>query len=104
MFGLAPDVLRAAVARLGERVRRGDRFDHGDVAAGVLEARAVAFRRIVPRHCPAYLPQAVWYHGGPRFPALQAVWADGEGRFAWDRWFPRELRDAQPVLSEPEPA
>ena len=64
----------------------------------------MAFRRIVPRHYAEYLPRAVWYHGGARFPGLQAVWADAEGRFPWDRWFPRELRDAQLVLFEPEPA
>ena len=104
VFGLAPEVLNAAVDRLGDRVRHGERFDHGDVAAGVLDDRAVAFRRIVPRHYAAFLAGAVWYHGGARFPALQAVWADDDGRFPWDRWFPRELRDAQPALFEPEPA
>lgn len=103
-FGLAPEVLRAALDRLGERVRGGERFEHGDVAEEVLDGRAVTFRRIVPRHYAAFLPQAVWYHDGARFPALQVVWADGDGRFPWDRWFPRELRDAQPVLFEPEPA
>jgi hypothetical protein len=104
VFGLAPEVVQAAVARLAERVRRGERFDHGDVVDGILEDRAVTFRRIVPRHYAEFLGRAVWYHGGARFPALQAVWADADGRFPWDRWFPRELRDVQPVLFEPEPA
>ncbi len=104
VFGLAADLVHGAVARIGAHIRRGARFDHGDVADAVLDGRAVAFRRIVPRHYPAYLGHAVWYHGGARFPALQGVWADPEGRFPWDRWFPRELRDAQPVLFEPEPA
>jgi hypothetical protein len=104
MFGLAPEALEGALARLGDRIRHGERFDHGDVADGVLDDRAVAFRRIVPRHYAAFLARGVWYHGGARFPALQALWADEDGRFPWDRWFPRELRDAQPVLFEPEPA
>ncbi len=104
VFGLPPEVLAAAAARRAERIRTGERFEHGDVAEDILEDRAVAFRRIVPRHYTAFLPQAVWYHGGARFPALQAVWADPEGRFPWDRWFPREIRQAQPVLFEPEPA
>jgi hypothetical protein len=104
LFGVAPDALEAAVRRFGERVRAGERFDEGDVAEGILEDRAVAFRRIVPRHYPPYLGYAVWYHGGPRFPALQGIWADPAGHFPWDRWFPRELRDVQPVLFEPEPA
>ncbi len=104
IFGLAPDMLEAAVRRVGERVRGGDRFDEGDVVDGILEHRAIAFRRIVLRHYPPYLGYAVWYHGGARFPALQATWADPGGHFPWERWFPRELRDLQPVLFEPEPA
>jgi hypothetical protein len=104
MFGLAPDALDAAVRRLGDRVRAGERFDEGNVVDGILDGRAVAFRRIVPRHYPSYLGYAVWYHGGARFPALQATWSDPERHFPWERWFPRELRDAQPALFEPEPA
>ncbi len=104
VFGLPPEDLRAALNRVGSRVRAGGRFEHGDVTEGIVDGRATAFRRVVPRHYPAYLGHAVWYHGGARFPALQAVWADEAGRFPWDRWFPRELREAQPVLFEPEPA
>lgn len=103
IFGLAPGALEATVRAIGERVRAGGRFDEPDVAEGLLDGRAIAFRRVVPRHYPPYLGYAVWYHGGPRFPALQAVWADG-GRFPWEHWFSRELRDAQPVLFESDPA
>jgi hypothetical protein len=103
VFGLAADALAAGVRRIAARVRAGERFDAGDVAEGILDGRAVTFRRIVPRHCPAHLGHAVWYHGGARFPALQVVWSEG-GLFPWDRWFPRALRDAQPALFEPEPA
>jgi len=103
IFGLVPDTLDAAVRRIAERVREGARFDEPDVAEGLLEGRAVAFRRIVLRHYPPFLGYAVWYHGGARFPALQAVWADG-ALFPWERWFSRDLRDSQPMLFEPEPA
>ena len=103
MLGLSADALEGAVRRMCELVRSGTRLEEGEVRDRILDARAVAFRRIVPRHYAAYLGHAVWYHGGARFPALQAVWSDG-GHFPWERWFARELRDAQPVLSEPEPA
>jgi len=104
ILGLADADLREAIVRAAELVRDGERFEHGDLAEGLVERRAVAFRRVGPRHYPANLGHAVWYHGGTRFPALQAVWADEAGRFPWDRWCARESRDAQPVLYEPEPA
>ena len=103
IFGLSADVLEAAIRRVGERVRGGERLEAGDVAHGILDAREVTFRRIAPHHYPARLGHAVWYHGGARFPALQAIWSDG-GLLPWDRWFSRALRDAQPVLWDPEPA
>jgi len=104
IFGLAADVAATAAKRAAERVRGGARIEAGDVVEGIVDGRAVAFRSIVSRHHPAHLGHAVWYHGGARFPALQGVWADVEGHFPWDRWFPRELRDRQPCLFEPEPA
>jgi hypothetical protein len=103
VFGLPTEVLDGAVRRIAERIRAGGRFDEGDVVEGLVEARTVAFRRIVPRHYPTHLGHAVWFHGGARFPALQAIWSEG-GHFPWERWFPRTRRDDQPVLFEPEPA
>ena len=46
----------------------------------------VTFRTVARRHYPAYLGYGGWFHGGPRFPALQVVWPDAEGRFPWERW------------------
>ncbi len=103
IFGLSVATLEQAIHRLAERIRAGERFDEAEVKEGVVDGRAVAFRPIVPRQLGARLGHAVWYHGGARFPALQIVWAEA-GLFPWDRWFPRALRDAQPVLFEPEPA
>jgi hypothetical protein len=104
ILGLAAADLREAVVRAADRVRDGERFEHGDLAEGLVERRAVAFRRVASRHYPAHLGHAVWYHGGTHFPALQAVWADDGGHFPWDRWCARETREAQPVLFESEPA
>jgi hypothetical protein len=101
MFGLSAEALETALRLLGVRVHEGARFEPGDVAEGLLDGRAVTFRRIVPHHYGTHLGHALWYHGGARFPALQAVWSQA-GHFPWDRWFPSELRDAQPVLFEPE--
>jgi hypothetical protein len=104
LFGREPALLERAVRRIAERVRAGERLDSRDVADGVLDGRAVTFRRIVPRHYATYLGYAVWFHDGPRFPALQGVWSDPAGRYPWERWFPREERDLQPILFEDEPA
>jgi uncharacterized protein DUF4262 len=104
VLALPRDELVAAVDRIAERVRDGERFQHGDVLDGIAGGRGAAFRTIPPRLYPAWLGYALWYHDGARFPALQCVWSDAEGRFPWDPWYPRDARQTQPVLFEPEPA
>lgn len=104
VLGVAADALAEAVDRVGARVRRGERFDASEVARGVVDGRLAVFRPVAQRHLGGWLEYAVWYHGGPRFPALQCVWSDGDGRFPWDPWFPREGRECQPPLFEPETA
>ncbi len=102
--GLPPPELPRTVNRLAERIRRGERFGEGDRADDVLEGRPVAFRRVAQRHVHAWLGDAVWYHGSARFPVLQAVWPDEAGRFPWEPWFDRRLRERQPILAAPQPA
>ncbi|HEY6100475.1 MAG TPA: DUF4262 domain-containing protein, partial [Anaeromyxobacter sp.] len=63
-FGLARGELEGAIQGMVARIRTGERFEHGEYAEGVVPARTVTFRRIVPRHYPAHLGRAVWYHGG----------------------------------------
>ncbi|BDG06025.1 DUF4262 domain-containing protein [Anaeromyxobacter oryzae] len=102
VLGLSREALAETVDRIAGRVRAGERFQHGDVAEDIADGRVAAFRTIPPRVYPAWLGYALWYHDGARFPALQCVWADADGRFPWDPWFPSEARAVQPVLYEPE--
>lgn len=98
VFGPTPVDLGELVDALATRVSRGERFEEGAVATGLLPGRPVVFRRVATRHYPTWLTHAAWYHGGLRFPAVQCVWPDAAGNFPWDRWYPRSLRAQQPVL------
>ena len=74
--GSHPTCSRRRCAGWGTASATATGSTRGTSWTGSSEGRAVAFRRIVPRHYPPYLGYAVWYHGGARFPALQATWAD----------------------------
>jgi Domain of unknown function (DUF4262) len=104
VLGEPPAGAAEAVDRLAQRVLRGERLDPGMVLAEVIPGRPVTLVGISARQHPELLPLAVWYHGGLRFPAVQAVWPDSAGRFPWERWASRDLREGQPVLAERDPA
>jgi hypothetical protein len=92
------------VERLATAVQRGARLEPGAFVEDAPLGRPIAIVAVSPRQHAELLPLAVWYHGGARFPVVQAVWPDEAGRFPWERWAARDLREDQPILSERDPA
>ena len=85
--------------RLGERVRTGERFAHGDTVHGIAHGRPVRLIGVDPRASVEYLLHANALYrcaGRPPVPALQVVWPDCGGRYPWDRGC--HVADIQPVL------
>ncbi|HEX7901691.1 MAG TPA: DUF4262 domain-containing protein [Planctomycetota bacterium] len=89
LFGLEPEVMHKILAACA---------DAAEIKPGVLEGFQVVFRPVAKERYKDYLGYAMWYHEGDDFPALQCVWADGDGKFPWDRGFPKDLLPLQPLL------
>jgi hypothetical protein len=104
VLGEPPGGGHTLVERLAAEVQRGARLEPGQVVAESLLGWPVALVAVSPRQHAELLPLAVWYHGGVRFPVVQAVWPDSAGRFPWERWAARDLREDQPILAERDPA
>lgn len=87
---------------LGERVRSGERFAHGDVVHGIAADRPVRLVAVDPRASIEYLIHANALYrcpGRPPVPALQVAWPDCGGRYPWDAGC--HVADLQPLLGLP---
>lgn len=104
VLGEPPGGAGQAVESLAERVTKGERLDPDLVLDGAVPERAITLVSVSARQHPELLALAVWYYGGLRFPAVQAVWPDEAGRYPWERWANKEHREAQPILAERDPA
>lgn len=98
--GLGADESVAVLDRLGEEVRRGRRFEAGDVLPQTSEMHACLMVRV---SSPMRLVMAQQVYGsndsGP-VPALQVAWADCSGTWPWQS--PDGLR-AQRLYGRPKP-
>lgn len=101
--GLSHGVMEAFLAAIVRHVQAGHRFEAGDAYDGILERYACAFRAVDRCRYTPYLPQAVAFYGGTRFPALQCLWPDRLGRYPWARGCDPAVRAAQECLF-PNPA
>ncbi|MFT3915498.1 MAG: DUF4262 domain-containing protein [Anaeromyxobacteraceae bacterium] len=104
VLGQPPGGAVAMLDRLAREVFAGMRFEPGDLHEDPVTGRRLALVAVSPRLHGDLVPLAVWYHGGARFPLLQAVWPDPEGRYPWERWSEPGLRGDQPVLLDRDPA
>jgi len=85
---------------IGEQGRSGEKFEHLDQAATVLEGYNVAFRTVEHRHYPNGLGYARWFYQGDDFPVLQCIWPDSEHRYPWHPEFNEVLAQRQPLLND----
>lgn len=101
VFGLQHAPGHRLVHAYNVRVRRGERFASGQLAAGFLKDQDCALRPVHPSQCAAYFEWNGWLHDGREFPMLQLVYPSMEGIWPWDAMASAWLRQNQPLLSEP---
>lgn len=106
IFGLNDDldVMHRVLNALGERVRKGERFEHGARKRGVLSGYVCAFARFPKSAFEEHLGQASAFYGGKPFRAVQCIWPDPKKRFPWDRrvMLPALNLRRQPVFLRPD--
>jgi hypothetical protein len=100
IFGLDPDVSVPIINDVRDRAAKGQKFFVGDVSEDILVGHKVCFVEVPLVLYPEYLGTAIWFYGNPprRFPCLQIVWPDREGRFPWDAGCDAGVKACQPLL------
>ena len=100
VFDFPPQLAHDVFVQLIEKMRAGHRFCVGQPIEGVLSNEAVYLFPVKQEAGFKYLRSSEWFYRGTRFPTVQLVWADGAGRFPWERDFDEALARLQPDLSE----
>ena len=98
IIGLKPDLMKHMVSWIGEDVKKGLTFEPEKEYADLLEGFNCRFRLVAKRHYDEYLGTAMWFYKGSDFAAIQCVWPTTKGYFPWDKKYPRDLTEWQPLL------
>jgi hypothetical protein len=106
IFGLNDDLefMHHVLNGIGDRMRRGEKFAHGDVKKKILDGFGCPFVRVPKSAYEEHLGIAMRYHGGTKFRALQCIWPDPKKKLPWDpKVMPPVLR-REPILGRPTDA
>ncbi len=106
VFGLNDDLdfMHHLLNAIGDRMRKGERFAHGDAKTKLLPGYACPFARVPKSAYDEHLGIAMRYHGGTKFRALQCYWPDPKKKLPWDPKVMPPILRRQPVLARPDAA
>ena len=100
VFDFPAQLSHDVFAQMIRRAREGQRLRLGQPIEGVLSNEMVYFFPVKREACGTYLRSTDWFYKKTEFPVAQLIWADGAGRFPWERDFDEALATRQPDLSE----
>ena len=99
VFDFPPQLSHDVFGQMMRRAQAGERFPLGQAIGGILSNEAVYLFTIGHEAGADYLRSSDWFYRRGEFPAVQLVWADGDGRFPWEGDFDASLAKRQPDLS-----
>jgi hypothetical protein len=97
-FGLDVQLLWQIINVIGDKVKKGEKFENEHEAEGILAGYRVFFRNVEKRHYRDHLGYARWFYEGDEFPVRQCVWPDKTHRFPWHPEASEPFRRRQPIL------
>jgi hypothetical protein len=93
--GLSPELMHSVLNDVAARVVSGHRFPPGTGVEGALGKVPVLVEAVTEEGLEQSVTWSRWFHRAPT-PAVQLVWPDTSGRFAWQREDPGVLEQLQP--------
>ncbi len=98
LFGLQLETMHSLINHIGDKIKAGSRFNHGQVSTDILEGYEVMFVNVPKVQYPEYLGAAKWFYESDDFPVLQMIYPDRLHRFPWDENAHPKFLEQQPIL------
>lgn len=98
LFGLKLETMHSLINFVGDKIKSGSRFKHGQVVTDILEGYEVMFVNVPKHHYPEFLGTAQWFYKNDDFTVLQMIYPDRLHRFPWDEKANPKFLEQQPIL------
>jgi Domain of unknown function (DUF4262) len=100
IVGLRHDLMHPMINLIKDEIVAGKIIEPEKMYQGFLEGFDVTFRKVATAHYKDYLGTALWFYQSYDFPMLQCIWPTTDGYFPWDKNYPEDLIEWQPLLDK----
>lgn len=98
IIGLKADLAHVLINNIGEEIRRGMNYKSGVFYPEIIDGFDCLMIEISQKYYNEYLGYANWYYKDKEFPVLQCIYPTVKGAFPWQKEWPKEIKDLQPIL------
>lgn len=100
IIGLRQQLCHILLNNIREDIKNGTRFQTGSFYPGVLDDFQCVMLEVPARHFKEYAGYALWYYVNAKFPLLQCLYPTVQGIFPWEKEWPEDIQNLQPVLGD----
>ncbi len=100
MVGLKFDLLHLLINNIGEEIRNGKQYTPGKFYAEILDDFNCLMLKMEKKYYSDYMGYANWYYKRQNkdFPVLQCIYPTVKGIYPWEKDWPNEIKNLQPIL------
>ena len=100
MIGLNLDLAHTLINNIGEDIRAGKEFKSGEFYTDILDGFNCLMVEVDKDYYDEYFGYGKWFYKNSDFPVLQCIYPTVKGVFPWEKEWPENIKDLQPILGK----
>jgi hypothetical protein len=98
IVGLDLDIAHELINEIGEYIGKGRNYESGRLYADILDDFNCLMLSVDKKYFREYFGYALWFYKSDSFPVLQCIYPTIKGIYPWEKEWPKDLIQIQPVL------
>jgi len=100
IIGLKLDLAHILINNIGEDIKNGKQYQSGQLYTDILDDFKCLMLDVPKKNYKKYVGYGRWYYEGNNFPLLQCIYPTVKGIYPWEKDWPEDIIDLQPILGD----
>ena len=100
IVGLKQELSHVLINNMAEDIKNGKVFEPLNYYTEILDDYKCYIVKVSPENYDEYVGQAQRYYKNDDFPLVQCIYPTTKGIFPWEKNWPENIKDLQPILGE----
>ncbi len=100
IIGLKQELTHSIINDIGAYVKDGKKYESLNYYDGLIKGFECYFVDIDKSNYYQYMGYANWYYGDNDFPVVQCIYPTIKGIYPWQKEWPENIKDLQPLLGQ----